>query len=161
MISDSFQRAATKAEEILEAMSYPLNIDDDEELVKLATTSLNSKVVSQYSWLLAPMAVSAIKKIVDMQRDTNVNLNMIKIVKKLGDTVEESELITGALIEQKSMGHGGPSRVEKAKIGLIQFQISPPKTHVSLFESSICSHQNRFRWTTKWSFPTMLKWIAP
>ena len=62
--------------------------------------------------------------------DRNANLKMIKIVKKLGETVEESELIDGALIEQKSVGHGGPSRIEKAKIGLIQFQISPPKTNV-------------------------------
>jgi T-complex protein 1 subunit delta len=130
-ISESFQRAATKAEEVLDAMSHPLDISNDEELIKLATTSLNSKVVSQHSWLLAPMAVSAVKKIVDVQKDTNVNLQMIKLVKKLGDTVEESQLIDGALIEQKSMGHGGPSRVDKAKIGLIQFQISPPKTNVS------------------------------
>ncbi|KAI6184158.1 T-complex protein 1 subunit delta [Aphelenchoides bicaudatus] len=129
-ISESFQRAAAKAEEVLEGMSYPLDIDNDDELIKLATTSLNSKVVSQYSWLLAPMAVTAIKKIVDVHKDTNANLNMIKIIKKLGDTVEESELINGALIEQKSMGHGGPSRVDKAKIGLIQFQISPPKTNM-------------------------------
>lgn len=64
--------------------------------------------------------------------DKNVNLKMIKIVKKLGETVDESQLIDGALIEQNSMGHGGPSRVEKAKIGLIQFQISPPKTNVCL-----------------------------
>lgn len=56
---------------------------------------------------------------------------MIKIVKKLGDTVEESELIDGALIDQKTMGRGGPTRVEKAKIGLIQFQLSAPKTDVS------------------------------
>uniref|UniRef100_A0A1I7SWK0 T-complex protein 1 subunit delta n=1 Tax=Bursaphelenchus xylophilus TaxID=6326 RepID=A0A1I7SWK0_BURXY len=129
-ISDSFQRAASKAVEILEGMSYPLDISNDEELIKLATTSLNSKVVSQHSWLLAPMAVQAIKKIVDVQADDNANLNMIKIVKKLGETVEESQLIEGALIEQRSMGHGGPSRVEKAKIGLIQFQISPPKTNM-------------------------------
>lgn len=76
------------------------------------------------------MAVKAVKSIIDQENDTNVNLKMIKIVKKLGETVEESEMIEGALIEQKSMGHGGPSRVEKAKIGLIQFQISPPKTNV-------------------------------
>lgn len=112
-------------------MSYPLDINNDEELIKLATTSLNSKVVSQHSWLLAPMAVQAIKKIVDVNTDDNANLNMIKLVKKIGDTVEESQLIEGALIEQRSMGHGGPSRVEKAKIALIQFQISPPKTNVS------------------------------
>lgn len=83
------------------------------------------------------MAVKAVKSIIDLENDNNVNLRMIKIVKKLGETVEESQLIDGALIEQKSMGHGGPSRVEKARIGLIQFQISPPKTNVCLkFEPS-------------------------
>lgn len=34
------------------------------------------------------MAVNAVKKIIDPTKDTSVNLNMIKIVKKLGDTVE-------------------------------------------------------------------------
>jgi len=76
------------------------------------------------------MAVQAVKKIMTNMDDQNVNLRMIKIVKKLGETVDVSQLIDGALIEQNSMGHGGPSRVEKAKIGLIQFQISPPKTNV-------------------------------
>uniref|UniRef100_A0A914BVY4 T-complex protein 1 subunit delta n=2 Tax=Acrobeloides nanus TaxID=290746 RepID=A0A914BVY4_9BILA len=127
-ISESFQRAAHQAEEILEQMSSPIDLKDDNELIKLATTSLNSKVVSQYSWLLAPMAVKAVKKVIDLEHDDNVNLKMIKIVQKVGETVEESELIDGAIIEQKSMGRGGPTKVEKAKIGLIQFQISPPKT---------------------------------
>lgn len=77
------------------------------------------------------MAVQAVKRVINSEKDDNVNLKMIKLVKKLGETVEESQLIDGALIEQKSMGHGGPSRMEKAKIGLIQFQISPPKTNVS------------------------------
>ena len=130
VISESFQRAAAQAEKILEEMSTPVNLSNDEELIKLASTSLNSKVVSQHSWLLAPMAVDAVKRIITPDSD-NVNLNMIKLIKKVGETVEESELIEGALIEQKSMGHGGPTRIEKAKIGLIQFQISPPKTDVS------------------------------
>lgn len=78
------------------------------------------------------MAVQAVKMIMNSPEDKNVNLKMIKMVKKLGETVDESQLIDGALIEQNSMGHGGPSRVVKAKIGLIQFQISPPKTNVVL-----------------------------
>uniref|UniRef100_A0A915C883 T-complex protein 1 subunit delta n=1 Tax=Parascaris univalens TaxID=6257 RepID=A0A915C883_PARUN len=127
-ISESFQRAAAEAEKILEAMAVPVDMNDDDELVKIATTSLNSKVVSQHSWLLAPMAVNAVKKIVDLEKDYNVDLRMIKIVKKMGETVEESRLVEGALIDQKTMGRGGPTRVEKAQIGLIQFQLSPPKT---------------------------------
>nr|CAD2203500.1 unnamed protein product [Meloidogyne enterolobii] len=129
-ISDSFRRAATFSEKILDEMSTPVDINNDEELIKLAATSLNSKVVSQHSQILAPMAVQAVKKIMTNIDDQNVNLRMIKIVKKLGETVDVSQLIDGALIEQNSMGHGGPSRVEKAKIGLIQFQISPPKTNM-------------------------------
>ena len=43
-ISESFQRAALQAEKILEDMSSPVDLNDDELLVKMATTSLNSKV---------------------------------------------------------------------------------------------------------------------
>lgn len=70
-------------------------------------------------------------QIINPDTDRNVDLKMIKLVKKMGETVEESKLVEGALIDQKSMGRGGPTRVEKAHIGLIQFQLSPPKTDVS------------------------------
>uniref|UniRef100_A0A0N4UV29 T-complex protein 1 subunit delta n=1 Tax=Enterobius vermicularis TaxID=51028 RepID=A0A0N4UV29_ENTVE len=127
-VSESFLRASAEVEKILETMAVPVDLNDDEKLVKIATTSLNSKVVSQHSWMLAPMAVNAVKKIINPDTDRNVDLRMIKIVKKLGETVEESRLVDGALINQKTMGRGGPTRVEKANIGLIQFQLSPPKT---------------------------------
>lgn len=128
-ISESFQRAATKAEEILTEMSTPVNLNDTDVLVKIASTSLNSKVVSQYAYLLGPMAVNAIRKVVDPVKDTNVDLRYVKIVKKMGGTVEESELVEGAVFDQKTTtSAGGPTRIEKAKVGLIQFQLSPPKT---------------------------------
>ncbi len=40
-------------------------------------------MVSQYSWLLAPMAVDAVKRISDAA-DTSADLKRIKIVKKMG-----------------------------------------------------------------------------
>ena len=46
-------------------------------------------------------------------------------------TVEDTELVEGLVLEQKvSHVAGGVHRIEKAKIGLIQFCISPPKTDV-------------------------------
>jgi len=42
-------------------------------------------------------------------------------------------LVDGLVFTQKSANVNGPRRVEKAKIGLIQFCISPPKTDVSLY----------------------------
>jgi len=47
-------------------------------------------------------------------------------------TLEDTELVDGLVFNQKTAGSGGPKRIEKAKIGLIQFCISPPKTDVCL-----------------------------
>merc|ERR1712242_683956 len=52
----------------------------------------------------------------------------IKVIKKIGGTVDDTELIDGLVLEQRSSNVNGPKRVEKAKIGFIQFQVSPPKT---------------------------------
>lgn len=95
--------------------------------------------------MLAPMAVDAVLKITNPTKDTNVDLNDIRIIKKLGETVEDSQLVDGIVFTQKSQGVGGPNKMEKAKIGLIQFCISPPKTDVSpvnlffLISASCCS----------------------
>ncbi len=51
--------------------------------------------------------------------------------------MEDTELVEGLVLEQR-VAHqaGGVSRTEKAKIGLIQFCISPPKTDVSTASTS-------------------------
>nr|CAD7403303.1 unnamed protein product [Timema cristinae] len=128
IISDAFRLAADKAVEILTEISQPVELTDKESLVKSASTALNSKVVSQHSNMLAPLAVEAVLKVIDPVKDTNVDLKDIKVIRQLGGTVEDTELIDGLVFTHKSAGVNGPRKVEKAKIGLIQFCISPPKT---------------------------------
>lgn len=84
VISDAFQKAAVKACEILETMSIPIEIEDTQKLIKIASTSLNSKVVSQYSDSLAPIAVQSVLDVVDLTNPYTVSLDDIRIVKKLG-----------------------------------------------------------------------------
>jgi len=92
---------------------------------------LNSKVVSQYSNLLAPLAVDAVLSVIDPPNATNVNLNDIRIVKRLGGTIDDTELVKGLVFTQHaSHSAGGPTRIQGAKIGLIQFCLSPPKTYM-------------------------------
>ncbi|XP_017012798.1 T-complex protein 1 subunit delta [Drosophila takahashii] len=127
-ISDSFQRCSNKAVEILKQMSTPIELDDRETLIKSASTSLNSKVVSQQSSLLAPIAVDAVLKVTDPGKETSVDLKNIKVISSLGGTVEDTELVDGLVFTCRSAGSNAPKRIEKAKIGLIQFCISAPKT---------------------------------
>ena len=128
IIAESFQRAAGRAVEILIDMASPISLSDRETLIKAASTSLNSKIVSQFSNILAPMAVDAVLKVIDPETATNVDLNDIRLIKKLGGTIEDTELTDGLVLTQNAIKNaGGPSRMEKAKIGMIQFQLSPPK----------------------------------
>ncbi|XP_031474699.1 T-complex protein 1 subunit delta [Nymphaea colorata] len=131
VVSESFHRAADKAVEILSSMANPVSLDERQSLIKAATTSLNSKVVSQYSALLAPLAVDCVLSVVDPEKPDIVDLRDIRIVKKLGGTVDDTELIRGLVLDHKaSHAAGGPTRMENAKIAVIQFQISPPKTDI-------------------------------
>ncbi|KAI5304688.1 T-complex protein 1 subunit delta, partial [Ascosphaera atra] len=128
VISESFQRAAALAVEILHNMSLPIDLGDRSALLQAASTSLSSKIVSQYSSILAPIAVDSVLRIIDAKSAENVDLNNIRVIKKVGGTIDETELIDGLVLNQSCVkSAGGPSRVEKAKIGLIQFQLSPPK----------------------------------
>lgn len=128
IISEAFQRAAAKSTEILEEMSMSVELSDRDSLLKSAATSLNSKVVSQYSSTLSPLCVDAVLKVINPARDHNVDLRDIKLHKLLGGTVEETELVDGLVFNHRTAGAGGPTKMDKAKIGLIQFCISPPKT---------------------------------
>ena len=128
VISESFQRAAAAAVQTLEDMSHPISLSDRATLLQAASTSLSSKIVSQHSNLLGPMAVDAVLKTIDQKTADNVDLKNIRIVKKVGGTIEDSEMIDGLVLNQPVVkSGGGPARMEKAKIALIQFQLSPPK----------------------------------
>lgn len=126
-ISESFQRAAAAAVQILHDIAIPISLSDRNTLLKAATTSLSSKIVSQEP-KLAPMAVDSVLKVLDPAVVNNVDLKNIRLLKKAGATIEESEMIDGLVLRQPVVkGSGGPSKVEKARIALVQFQLSPPK----------------------------------
>lgn len=130
-VSESFQKAMNEAKKILTEMSTPVDLDDRELLLQLVRTSLSSKVVSQYADTLCPIIVDAILRITEGadRGMNNVDLRNIKVVNRLGGTVEDTELVDGIVFEQKASHFaGGVGRIEKAKVGLIQFCLSAPKT---------------------------------
>jgi len=130
-ISEAFLIAQKEATEILKTIAIPIEITNRQALIDAAITSLNSKVVSSHSPLLAPLAVDAVLRIMDPTKESMVDLDDIRVVKKLGGTVENTALVDGIVFD-KGVSHaaGGPTRIDKAKVGLIQFCLSPPKTNM-------------------------------
>jgi T-complex protein 1 subunit delta len=67
------------------------------------------------------MAVEAVLRILHQKRPDLLDLKDIRIVAKVGGTIDDSELVDGMVFSQKaSRAAGGPTRIEKAQIGLIQ-----------------------------------------
>lgn len=156
IVAESFIKASAKAVEYLTDISIPVDLNDRASLLRAASTSLNSKVksliytvpcayffvrfqiVSQYSSTLAPIAVSAVSRLVT-PTSSNVDLRDIRVVKKVGGTIEDTELVEGVVLNQNVVvSAGGPTRMEKAKIAIVQFQLSAPKPDVSP-DSGFCS----------------------
>merc|ERR1719230_813584 len=129
-ITEAFQKSQVKADEILESIARPVDLTDREMLIKCVNTCLSSKVISANKETLSPIAVDAVCKVIDPATAIDVDLDRdIKIVKQIGGTIDDSELVSG-LCFGKGVAHtaGGPTRIENAKIGLIQFWLSAPKT---------------------------------
>ncbi|CCI44365.1 hypothetical protein ABG067_001635 [Albugo candida] len=139
-ISESFGLAAKKTEEYLVGMSKPVDLGNRDELIQCVNTSLSSKVISEYSDRLSPIAVDAVLKVIDIETATNVDLDSIMVVKQLGGTIDDSELISGLVFSKgfdKSAALDAPTVIQNAKIALIQFCLSAPKADM---ESNVVIH---------------------
>jgi T-complex protein 1 subunit delta len=132
LISDSLKVVADEGLKVLSAMRIPFasaegfTPDEREILINSAITSLSSKLAAQWSDVLAPLAVDAVLRVFDGR---NVDLRDIRIVQKIGGVLDDSELIEGIVFEHKILRSAGePRTIKGAKIAMIQFQLSPPKT---------------------------------
>ena len=111
-ISDGFNVALNKAKEVLTSMGQPVDLNNRDILIQNCVTCLSSKVVSQNSDILAPMAVDSVLKVIDKDNDQNVDLNNIRVAMKLGGTIDNSEIIDGLVFTEQKVSRfaGGPTR---------------------------------------------------
>ena len=132
VISEGFTEACNESQNIIENLEQKVELSDKDALIQNCITSLSSKVVSNYSEILAPLAVDAVLKLVkngEIYHD-DIDLKDIRVSKKLGGTIEDTRIVDGIVFADNkiSKAAGGPSKIENPKIGLIQFCISHPKT---------------------------------
>ena len=129
-IAEGFRTALQEATRLLQQeLSIPISLSDRPALLKSASTSLNSKVVSQYANQIAQIAVDAVMSVVDPAIPNSIDLKDIRIIPRVGGTVDEMQLMEGLVLGQRvnRSASDAPLKMEKAKIALVQFCLSPPK----------------------------------
>jgi len=132
VIIDGYEAASAKALELLVELAKVIKPDDRESLIKIAKTSMQSKLVSEDSVPLSKLVVDAILKIVEIDGDKHsVDLDNLKVEKKAGGSIDDTSLINGIVLDKEIVHSGMPTKVENAKIALVNTALEVEKTEMS------------------------------
>nr|AIF10106.1 thermosome subunit [uncultured marine thaumarchaeote KM3_43_D05] len=132
LIVDGYQAASLQALELLSKLAKSIQPDDSESLIKIAKTSMQSKLVSDDSESLSKLVVSAVLKIADKNENGySVDLDNLKVEKKSGGSVQDTALINGIVLDKEVVHSGMPTKIQKAKIALVNAALEVEKTEVS------------------------------
>eukprot|EP00116_Pleurobrachia_bachei_P003421 sb/3463683/ len=127
-ISDGYEKAARVAVDHLDAIAdaFPVENLDREPLIKVALTTLGSKIVNRCGRKFAEMAVDAILSVADLERK-DVSFDLIKIECKTGGALEDSQLVKGVIVD-KTMSHSQmPKEMKDVKLAILTCPFEPPK----------------------------------
>ncbi|NPA70255.1 MAG: thermosome subunit [Crenarchaeota archaeon] len=139
IIISGYKKAADYAMQVADEIAKPINVEDKEELVKVAMNALSSKVVAEAREYLARIVVEACSKAVEI-RDGKyyLDLDWIKIEKKRGKSLFETQLVDGIVLDKEVVHPGMPRRVENAKIAVLDcpLEIEKPEWSTKITVSS-------------------------
>jgi len=132
VIIDGYEAASARALELLGELAKVIKPDDRESLIKIAKTSMQSKLVSEDSVPLSKLVVDAILKIVEIDGDKHsVDLDNLKVEKKAGGSIDDTSLINGIVLDKEIVHSGMPTKIEKARIALVNAALEVEKTEMS------------------------------
>ena len=132
VIIDGYQAASEKALELLAKLAKAVKPDDRESLIKIAKTSMQSKLISEDSIPLSKLVVDAVLKIVEHDDDKHsVDLDNLKVEKKSGGSIDDTVLINGIVLDKEIVHSGMPTKIDNAKIALVNAALEVEKTEMS------------------------------
>jgi len=135
LIIEGYTKAMNKALELLDKIAVPVDVNNDENLRKIATTTIGSKYSGQgpEREKLVELAVNAIKIIAEPKPEGgyNVDLDNVKIEKKKGGGLMDSMLVRGIVLDKEVVHPGMPKRVTNAKIAVLDAPLEIQKPDIT------------------------------
>lgn len=129
VIVEGYSKATEKALEILDSIATDIGVDNKDIQKKAAITSMSSKVVGGSAGFLAGIAVNAINMVKEQKDEQwEADLDNISIQKKQGESVEDTHLISGLIIDKEMVHSGMPKTIKDAKIALLETPLEIEKT---------------------------------
>jgi archaeal chaperonin len=134
VIVDGYTAASEQALKILQKLAVKVDVNDKQQLQKIARTSMDSKLVSDDSPSLSQIVVDSTKQVSEKIGDhegLKVDLDNIKVEKKAGGSMGDTKLIKGIVLDKEVVHAGMPKSVEGARIALLNSALEIEKTEMS------------------------------
>jgi len=130
VIASGYRLAADQAAKILETITIHVSPEDTETLEKLAATAITGKGAEANTEHLSRLAVKAVKSVVEVSEDGKITVDIedIKIEKRHGGRIGDSEIIEGVIVDKERVHTGMPKMVEDAKVLLLSVPLEFKKT---------------------------------
>ncbi|MFB6246810.1 MAG: thermosome subunit alpha, partial [Candidatus Pacearchaeota archaeon] len=132
VIVKGYKMAAEKAQEILKDIAFKItpekflgkdvevsegSQDQEQILRQIAMTAMTGKGAEDSKEKLAEIIVNTIKQI--YIEGEEIDLNDIKMEKVKGESIKQSELVSGVVFDKEKVSHEMPSKVGNSKIALL------------------------------------------
>jgi archaeal chaperonin len=137
VIVDGYQEASEKALDILKQdIAIKSNAEDKELLNKIAFTSMASKLVANDAQILSNIVVDAVLSIAEKLKEDGANkikidIDNIKVEKKAGASIHDTQLIHGIILDKEVVHGAMPKKIDGAKIALLNCPLEIEKTEMS------------------------------
>jgi len=129
IIAKGYRMAADKAEEILNQFAIDVKPNDKETMEKIAITAMTGKSAEMAREKLAKLLVEAVTQVTEEKNGKrSIDLDNIKIEKRTGGGIDDTELIHGIVIDKERVHSDMPKVVKNAKILLIDTAIEVKET---------------------------------
>lgn len=127
-IADGYDAACEVAVSELDQISDTIEFtkESNENLFKVAKTSLGSKIVSKAHDQFAQIAVDAVLSVADLERK-DVDFELIKVDGKVGGSLEDTLLVKGVIVDKDFSHPQMPNEVRDAKLAILTCAFEPPK----------------------------------
>ncbi len=129
IIIEGYRKAALKSLDILDEIGIKVSPNDKEVLKKVAKTSMLSKLVAEESDYLSEIAVEAVTRVAEKVGDKwVVDLDDVKIEKKEGQSLRDTKLVDGIVLDKEVVHADMPKLVRNARIALLDASLEIEKT---------------------------------
>ena len=129
VIVDGYRIAAEKALEFLDDIAIKVDPTDKSMLKKIAAVAVATKMLAEYKDEVSDFAVRSVLEVAEKDaKGYKVDIDDIKVEKKPGESISQTKLIQGVLLDKEVVHPGMPKRVENAKIALLSCPLEVEKT---------------------------------